>query len=80
MPSPILQNMINLIGRLFIRGRPSEFMNVTVWEHLTFDNKNLDVAIFTTLIPLSLLIWWKTLIPNCWFEIVFRNDFGIEIS
>jgi hypothetical protein len=55
MPSSNYQNMVNLITRLSIRRRPSEFMNVTVWEHRTFDNKILDVAKFTTPPPLSLL-------------------------
>jgi hypothetical protein len=39
MPSPIYQNMVNLVVHLSIRRRPSEFMNVMVWEHCTFDDK-----------------------------------------
>jgi hypothetical protein len=45
MPSPVYQNMVNLVVRLSIRRCPSKFMNVTMWEHRTFDNKVfLDVA------------------------------------
>jgi hypothetical protein len=31
--------MVNLVVRLSIRKCPSKFMNVTVWEHRTSDNK-----------------------------------------
>jgi hypothetical protein len=39
MPSPVYQNMINLIVSLSIRRCPSKFMNDTPWEHRTFDNQ-----------------------------------------
>jgi hypothetical protein len=39
MPSPIYQNMVNLVVRLPIRRYPSKFMNVMMWEHHTFDSK-----------------------------------------
>jgi hypothetical protein len=38
MPSHIYQNIVNLVVRLPIRC-PSKFMNVTIWEHRTFDSK-----------------------------------------
>jgi hypothetical protein len=40
----------------------NKFINVTMWEHRTFD-RFLDVAKFTTLAPLSLLILWKLPLP-----------------
>jgi hypothetical protein len=33
MPSPIYQNMANLIVSLSIRRCPSKFMNVMMWDH-----------------------------------------------
>jgi hypothetical protein len=33
--------MVNLVVRSPIRRCPSNFMNVTMWEHHTFDNKIL---------------------------------------
>jgi hypothetical protein len=38
-------------------------MNVAMGEHRTFDNEILDVAKFTTLTPLSLLISCKLSFP-----------------
>jgi hypothetical protein len=55
-------------------------MNVMMWEHCNFiDSQLLDMAKFTTLILLLLLISCK-FIPNRWFENVFPICFGIEIS
>jgi hypothetical protein len=39
MPSPIYQNMINLVVRVPIRRYPGKSMNVTMWEHHTFDSE-----------------------------------------
>jgi hypothetical protein len=36
MPSPVYQNMVNLIVNLSIRRHPNKFMNVTLWEHGKF--------------------------------------------
>jgi hypothetical protein len=71
--------MVNLIVGFPIWSRPCIFMNVAMWEHRTFDSV-LDVAKFTNLIPLSLLISCKLFIPNCRFKNVFLAYFGIEIS
>jgi hypothetical protein len=38
MPSPIYQNMINLIVGFPIWRRSSIFMDVAIWEHHTFDS------------------------------------------
>jgi hypothetical protein len=38
MPSPIYQNMVNLIVSFPIWRRPSIFMDVAMWEHHTFDS------------------------------------------
>jgi hypothetical protein len=80
MPSLIFQNMVNLIVRLSMRRHPSEFINVTVWEDRTFDNKIFGcgkVYYSNSSIIINLV---QTLIPNCWFENVFPTDFGIEIT
>jgi hypothetical protein len=37
MPSPIYQNMVNLIVDFPIWRHPSIFMDVAMWEHSTFD-------------------------------------------
>jgi hypothetical protein len=37
MPSPVYQNMVNLVVHLSVTR--CEFMNVTMWEHCTFDIK-----------------------------------------
>jgi hypothetical protein len=47
MPSPIYQNMVNLVVHLPNRWCPSKFMNVTMWENHNFDSKIL----------LGLIIW-----------------------
>jgi hypothetical protein len=56
---PIYQNMVSLTVGVPIWRRPSIFMNVAMWKNCTFDNDILDVAKFTTLSPLSLLISCK---------------------
>jgi hypothetical protein len=39
MTSPFYQNMVSLIVGLSVRRYPSKFMNVTRWEHCTFDSQ-----------------------------------------
>jgi hypothetical protein len=70
---------VNLVVRLSIRRCPSEFMNIMVWEHHTFDNKifGCGKVYYSNSIITNLM---QTLIPNCWFENVFPTYFGIEIS
>jgi hypothetical protein len=58
--------MANLIAGFLIWKHPSIFVNVVMWEHCTFDYKImkfLDVAKFTTLTPLSLLMSYKPSFP-----------------
>jgi hypothetical protein len=50
-----LQNMVNFVLSLSIRRYPSKFMNVTMCKHCVCD-RLLDVADYTTLTPLPLLI------------------------
>jgi hypothetical protein len=38
MPSPIYQNVINLVVRLLISRGPGVFMNAAMREHGAFDN------------------------------------------
>jgi hypothetical protein len=59
MPSPVYQDMVNPIVGVPIWRCPSKFMNVAMWEHLPLAMRFLDVAKFTTLTPLSLLISCK---------------------
>jgi hypothetical protein len=80
MPSPIYQNMVNLVVRLSIRRRPIEFMNVTMWEDRTFDNKIFGCGKLHYCNSIVITIFVQTLIPNCWFENVFHTGFGTEIS
>jgi hypothetical protein len=55
--------MVNLIVGFPIWRRPSIFMDVAMWEHSAFDLTFLDVAKFTNLTPLSLLISCKLSFP-----------------
>jgi hypothetical protein len=63
MPCPIYQNLVNLFVSVSIRGCLSKFMNVTTWEHCVLTVRFLDVANFTALSPLSLLISCKFSFP-----------------
>jgi hypothetical protein len=62
MPSPIYQDMVNLIVGVPIWRCPNIFMNVAMREHCTFDNEIF--AKFTTRAPLSLLISCKLSFPT----------------
>jgi hypothetical protein len=62
MSSPVYQNVVSLIVRLPIRRRPSNFVNVTMCKHRTFD-RFFYVAKLTTLTPLLLLISCKLSFP-----------------
>jgi hypothetical protein len=63
MPSPIYQNMVNLIVRLPIRRCPSKFMKVRCGNIVLLTVRYFDVAKFTTLTALSLLISCKLSFP-----------------
>jgi hypothetical protein len=63
MLSPVYQNMVKLVVRFSIRRCPSEFMNVMMWEHRTFDNEIFGRGKVYYLTPLSLLIWCKLSFP-----------------
>jgi hypothetical protein len=76
---PVCLNMVSSVVRLSIRKRPSEFMNVTVWEH-TFDNKTFGCGKVYYSNSIIITNFVQTLIPSCWFENRFPTDFGIEIS
>jgi hypothetical protein len=69
-----------LIVRLPIRRCPSKFMNVTMWEHCTFDSKTFRCGKVYYSNSISITNLMQTLIPNRWFENVFPTYFGIEIS
>jgi hypothetical protein len=80
MPSPVYQNMANLIVRLFIRRYPSEIMKLRMWDHRTFGNEIFGrgkLYYYNSIIINNLV---QNFIPECWFEKVFPTDFGIEIS
>jgi hypothetical protein len=80
MPSLVYQNMVNLVVRLSISRCISEFMNVAMWKHHTFDNEIFGrrKIYYSTSITITNLV--QTLIPNRWLENIFLTDFGIEIS
>jgi hypothetical protein len=57
--------MVNLIVGFLIWRCPSIFVDVAMWEHRMFDSlRFLDVAKFTNLTSLSLLISCKLLFPT----------------
>jgi hypothetical protein len=58
----------------------SKFMNVTEWEHHTFENKIFGYGKVYYSNSIIITNFVQTLIPSCWFENVFPTDFGIEIS
>jgi hypothetical protein len=63
MPSPVYQNMANLNVGFPIWKRPSIFMDVVMWNIVLLTLRFLDVAKFTNLTPLSLLISCKLSFP-----------------
>jgi hypothetical protein len=63
MSSPIYQNVIDLVVRLSIRRGPGVFMDAAMGEHGALTTKLLDVAKFTTITPLSLLILCELSFP-----------------
>jgi hypothetical protein len=54
-------------------------MNITMWEHGTYDNKNFgcEKVYYTNSIIITTFV--QTLIPSQ-FDNVFPSYFGIEIS
>jgi hypothetical protein len=74
MSSPIYQNMGNIIVSFSIRKCPSKFMDVTMWEHCTFD-RFLE---FITLTPLSLLISCKLSFPIVGLKMSFLPTFALK--
>jgi hypothetical protein len=60
--------MVNLIVGFPVWRHPNIFMDVAMWEHRTFDSEVLDVAKFTNLTPLSLLISCKFAFPIVGFK------------
>jgi hypothetical protein len=63
MSSPIYQNVIDLVVTLSIRRGPGIFMNAVMGKMVLMTTKFLDVAKFTTLTPLSLLILCELSFP-----------------
>jgi hypothetical protein len=55
-------------------------MNVTVWEHCTFDSQILDVAEFTAITPLSLLISCKLSFPIVGLEMSSLPTLALNYS
>jgi TRAP-type C4-dicarboxylate transport system permease large subunit len=55
--------MVNLVVSLSIRRCANKFMNVMMWEHCTSASQFLDVAKFSTLTQLPLLISFKLSLP-----------------
>jgi hypothetical protein len=80
MPSPIYQNMVNLIVGFSIWRGPSIFMDVAMGEHRTFDSEAFRCDKGYS--PNSIIItnFVQTFIPNCQFKNVFSAYFGTEIS
>jgi hypothetical protein len=77
MPSPICQNMVNLIVGLPIRRHPNVFMYVSVGT-LQFWLRFLDVKKFTNPTPLSLLILCKLSYPIVWLKISFLLTLALK--
>jgi hypothetical protein len=77
MPSPIYQNVINLVKRLSVSRGLGVFTNAVMRERGAFD-KFLDVAKFTTLTPLSLLIWCELSFPIVSLKISSLPTFALK--
>jgi hypothetical protein len=54
VPSPVYQNVVNLIVGVPIWRHLIIVMDVAMWEHCTFDNEEIGCGKITTLPPLSL--------------------------
>jgi hypothetical protein len=80
IPSPVYQNMVNLVVRLSVRRCTSEFIDVTMREYRTFDNKIFGCGKVYYSNSILITNFVQTLIFNCWFENVFPTDFVVEIS
>jgi hypothetical protein len=80
MPLSVYQNMVNLIVGFAIWRRPSIFMNVTMWEHRTFDSDVFRCGKVYYLNSIIITNLVQTFIPNCLFKNVLPAYFGIEIS
>jgi hypothetical protein len=63
MPLPVYQNVVNLIVGFPIWRRSNKFVAVVNWEHVLLALIFLDMAKFTTLTPLLLLISCKLSLP-----------------
>jgi hypothetical protein len=79
MLSYVCQNIFNLIVSLSIR-RKIKLMDVTIWEHSTFDSQifGCGKVYYSNSIIITNVV--QILIPSCWFENVFHTYFGIENS
>jgi hypothetical protein len=77
-PSPIYQIMINLIMYFPIWRHLSIFMNVVMWENCTFDCEIFDVAKFTILTLLSLLILCELSFPIVSLKISFLPTLALK--
>jgi hypothetical protein len=62
-----------------IRRCPSKFMNVTMWEHCTFDSKIFWCGKVYYSNSIIITNFVQILIPNHLFENVFPTNFGIEM-
>jgi hypothetical protein len=63
-----------------IRASPSKFMNVTMWEHCTFDSQIFGSGKVYYSNTIIIIDFVQTLIPHCWFENVFPTYFAIKMS
>jgi hypothetical protein len=80
IPAPIYQNMVNLIVGFPIRTHPSIFMDVMMWNIVPLAVRSLDVAKFTILTPLSLLISCKLYFPIVSLKMSFLPTLALKSS
>jgi hypothetical protein len=88
MLSPVYKNMVNLVVHLSIMRCQSKFINVTVWERHTFDNKIFgcgkiyysDSVIITNSCKLSFPIVSLKCLPYllCHWNLLTKFSYGIE--
>jgi hypothetical protein len=77
MPSPIYQDMVNLIVGVPVWRRPSVLVNVAIWQQCTFHFKYGKVY-HSNSITITDFVY--IFIPNCWFRNVVPTNFGFELA
>jgi hypothetical protein len=78
MPSFVYQDVTNLVRCISLRRYPGVLMNVVLMENCTLATRFLNVAKFTTLIPLPKLFSRKLSLPIVGLKIFSLSSFALK--